>query len=80
MKVYERVVVQRYSLLTSAQDGGEWSAHASAALPPEKDPLVPLESEGGWAPEPVWTILGEGRGSLLPFARNRTTIPWHSSP
>jgi hypothetical protein len=28
--------------------------HASAALPPGKDP-VPIVEEAGWAPEPVWT-------------------------
>jgi hypothetical protein len=29
--------------------------HASAALPPEKDPLLPIGWEAVWAPEPVWT-------------------------
>jgi len=29
--------------------------HARAALPPEKEPLVPTGQEAGWAPEPVWT-------------------------
>jgi hypothetical protein len=40
-----------YSFLTSALDGGEWSAsHSGRALPP-----VPIVQEAGWAPEPVWT-------------------------
>jgi hypothetical protein len=29
--------------------------HAPAALPPEKEPPVPIGYEAGWAPEPVWT-------------------------
>jgi hypothetical protein len=40
-----------YSFLTSALDGGEWSAsRPGRALPP-----VPTVQEAGWAPEPVWT-------------------------
>jgi hypothetical protein len=30
--------------------------HAPVALPPRKEPLVPIEYEVGWSPEPVWTI------------------------
>jgi hypothetical protein len=45
-----------YSFLTSALDGGEWSAsRPGRALAPEKGPLVPIVQEAGWAPEPVWT-------------------------
>jgi hypothetical protein len=45
-----------YSFLTSALDGGEWSAsRPGRALPPGKGPPVPIEQEAGWAPEPVWT-------------------------
>jgi hypothetical protein len=45
-----------YSFLTSALDGGEWSAsRRSRALPPGKWPPVPIVHEAGWAPEPVWT-------------------------
>jgi len=29
--------------------------HAPTALPPGKEPLVPIGCETGWAPEPVWT-------------------------
>jgi hypothetical protein len=28
--------------------------HAPAALPPGKEPHLPVEQEAGWAPEPVW--------------------------
>jgi hypothetical protein len=28
--------------------------HAPAALPPAKEPRVPIGEEAGWAPEPVW--------------------------
>jgi len=33
--------------------------HASAALLPGKEPLVPIGYKAGWAPEPVWTQLRE---------------------
>jgi hypothetical protein len=29
--------------------------HDPAALPQEKQPLVPTRQEAGWAPQPVWT-------------------------
>jgi hypothetical protein len=42
-----------YSFLTSALDGGEWSAsRLGRPLPAGKDPPG---QEVGWAPEPVWT-------------------------
>jgi hypothetical protein len=45
-----------YSYLTSALDGGEWSASCpGSALPPGKEAMVPIGREAGWAPEPVWT-------------------------
>jgi hypothetical protein len=44
-----------YSFLTSALDGGEWSAsHPDRAFAPGKGPPVPIVQEAGWAPEPVW--------------------------
>jgi hypothetical protein len=44
-----------YSFLTSALEGGEWSAsRPGRALPPGKEPPVPSVQEAGWAPEPVW--------------------------
>jgi hypothetical protein len=44
------------SFLTSAVEGGEWSASRPCrALPPGKEPPVPIVEEAGWAPEPVWT-------------------------
>jgi hypothetical protein len=44
-----------YSYLTSALDGGEWwASRPGRALPPGKEPLVPIGQEAGWAPEPVW--------------------------
>jgi hypothetical protein len=45
-----------YSYLTSALDGGEWSAsRPGRALPPGKGPPVPIVQEAGWAPDPVCT-------------------------
>jgi hypothetical protein len=45
-----------YSFLTLALDRGEWSAlHPGSALPPGKEPPVPIGQDSGWAPDPVWT-------------------------
>jgi hypothetical protein len=53
-----------YSYLTSALDGGEWSASRSGrALPPGKVPPVLIGQEAGWAPEPVWTQRLEEKSS-----------------
>jgi hypothetical protein len=53
-----------YSYLTSALDGGEWSAsRPGRALPPEKGPPVPAGYKTGWAPEPVWTQRPEEKSS-----------------
>jgi hypothetical protein len=57
--------------LTSALDGGEWSASCPGrALPPGKGPPVPIGQEAGWAPEPVWTQRLEKKSS----AGDRTPI------
>jgi hypothetical protein len=40
---------------TSALAGDELSVHASVALPPAKDPPVPIGQEVGWTAEPIWT-------------------------
>jgi len=40
--------------MTSALDGGGWSASRPAAFTPGKDPL-PIVQEAGWGPGPVWT-------------------------
>jgi hypothetical protein len=45
-----------YSFMTSALDGGEWSAsRPGRTLPLGKGSLVPIGQEAGWAREPVWT-------------------------
>jgi hypothetical protein len=54
-----------YSFTTSALDGGEWSASCPGrALPPGKEPPVPIVQEAGWASEPVWTQRLEGKNPL----------------
>jgi hypothetical protein len=47
--------------LTSALDGGEWSAsRPGRALAPGKGPPIPIGQEAGWTPEPVWTqVIGK---------------------
>jgi hypothetical protein len=46
--------------------------HAPAALPPGKEPLVPIRYEAGWAPEPFWTRWFKEKFSAP--AGNRTPI------
>jgi hypothetical protein len=42
--------------LTSALDGGEWSAsRPGRTLAPGKAPRVTIGQGAGWAPEQVWT-------------------------
>ena len=42
--------------MTTALEGGEWSAaRPGRTLPPGKDP-VPIVQEAGWALGPVWTV------------------------
>jgi hypothetical protein len=62
-----------YSFLTSALDGGEWSAsRPGRALAPGKGPPVPIVQEVGWAPELVWTQrLEENLTSIA-----RSSNPW----
>jgi hypothetical protein len=50
--------------LTSALDGGEWSATHSDCFIPQERARNPLD-EAGWAPELVWT-LWRGENSLTP--------------
>jgi hypothetical protein len=69
-----------YSFLTSALDGGEWSAsRPDRVLPrprfaPGKGPPVPIVQKAGWASEPVWTKRLEEKsfapaGDRTPIAR-----------
>jgi hypothetical protein len=68
-----------YSFMTSAQDGGEWSAsRPGRVLPPGKGPPVPIGQEAEWAPEPVWTQRLEEKSSAP--AGDRTPIARSSSP
>jgi hypothetical protein len=54
-----------YSFLTSALDGGEWSASRPGhALHPGKGPPVPTGQEAGWASEPVWTQTLQEKSNL----------------
>jgi hypothetical protein len=53
-----------YSFLTSALEGGEWSAsRPGRALPPGKLTPVPTVQEAGWAPQPVWKQRLEEKSS-----------------
>jgi hypothetical protein len=62
-----------YSFLTSALDGGAWTAsRPGRALHPGKGPPVPIVQEVGWAPEQFWTQRLEEK-SFAP-AGHRTLI------
>jgi hypothetical protein len=64
------------SYLTSALDGGEWSAsRRGRALPPGKGPPVPIGQEAGWAPEPVWTQGLEEKSSAPVGDRTQIVQP-----
>jgi hypothetical protein len=66
MEVERERMYRSYSFMTSALDGGEWSAsRPSHALRPGKGTLVPIVQESGWVPEPVWTQRLEEK-SLAP--------------
>jgi hypothetical protein len=45
--------------LTSALEGGGWSAPRPGRFTPGKDP-VPIVQEAGWASGPVWTLTPTG--------------------
>jgi hypothetical protein len=62
-----------YSFLTSALNGGEWSASLPCRpLPPGKGPPVPVGQWAGWASEPVWTQRLEEKPSVS--VRDRTPV------
>jgi len=71
-----------YSFLTSALDGGEWSAsRPGLALVQGKGPPVPIVQEAGWVPEPIWTQRLEEKssaptGDRTPIARRRIDKQW----
>jgi hypothetical protein len=67
--------VQLYPFVTSALEGGVWSASRPGRFTPGKDP-VPIVQEAGWAPGPVWTcaknLAPTGIGSPDRPARNQS--------
>jgi hypothetical protein len=76
-----------YCFLTSELEGGEWSAsRPGRALPPGKEPPVPIVQEAGWAPEAVWTQRLEEKssasvGDRTPCRPVRSqTLYWPSYP
>jgi hypothetical protein len=79
MEAQEERRYSSYSFMTSALDGGEWSAsRPGLALAPGKGPPIPTVQEAWWAPEPVWTQRIEGK--FITSAGDRTSIYWSPSP
>jgi hypothetical protein len=63
-----------YSFLTSAVDGGEWSAsRPGRALLPGKGSPVPIVQESGWASELVWTQKLEEKLFASPGIESRSS-------
>lgn len=70
-KMNGTVEVQLHAFLSSGLDGCEQLDSHPAALPPGKQPLLPIWQEEGWASEPVWTQQ----------QRQKTSCPcWESNP
>jgi hypothetical protein len=64
------------SFMTSALDGGEWSASRTGrALPQGKGHAVPIGEEAGWASEPVWTQRLQKNYLPLPGIEPRSPSP-----
>jgi hypothetical protein len=62
-----------YSFLTSALDGGEWSASLPGrALTPAKKSSVPIGYEAGWASELIWAQMLEEKS--FASAGDRTPV------
>lgn len=51
-------------------DDGKWPE-----IPQERDPRKPTEQEGGWAPQPVWTLYRTQ--NALCMSRNEPRILGH---
>jgi hypothetical protein len=58
MKVYGKMDVYTYVILTSALVGDEWSASIPAHSLRGTEPPVLTGEEAGWAPKSVWTTWG----------------------
>jgi hypothetical protein len=76
MNAYEGMKLNLHSFLSSALY--EVSGHISVALLSEKELLVPTEQEAGWKSDLICTLWKKDKYIFL--ARNRTTIPYASSP
>lgn len=72
IKAYEEMEVQLHSNLTLTTDGVSGQLHVPAALPPEKESVVPAKQKAGWAPQPVLTSWV--RYKYVATGGNRTTI------
>jgi len=67
MKTFGWVEVSLHAFLTSALDGGKWSASC-----PVNESPVPTGYEAEWAPEPVWARWREEK--VPAPVRNRTLV------
>jgi len=69
MKTYAGVEVQLHAFLSSAADGGEWSALRPGS---QRAPVIHW-FEARWAPQTVWAQRW-GTEKIPAHARNRTPV------
>jgi hypothetical protein len=50
--------------------------HAPAALPPGKEPGLPIGREAGWAPGLVWTLCRRRKSLAHPWNRAPAVSPF----
>ena len=67
--IWQTAGVQLYAIFTFTLDGTKWWAAYPKHVMPEKESLLCIVQEAGWAPQPVWTFWR--RGNLLSLPGNK---------
>jgi len=71
-------IQQLHAFLTSALDGGEWSASRSSRFIPVERTLVPTKQGMRWDPQPVSTFWRRGRQRFYKIRQICKLNPGHS--
>jgi hypothetical protein len=75
MKIYYGSGGMAPPLLTSALDGGKWSALSPGRFTPGEEAPVRIEYDAECYPEPVWTLYSREKSISLAGNRNPTVQP-----